>query len=100
MSYTHFTLSERESLQFFLNQGKSFREIAKIMGRSPSTISREVKRNWSKKATPYHNWHAPTNYKHRRKACHRKNNLQNNKEMYQFVFEGLLQYWSPEIVAG
>ena len=100
MSYTHFTLFERESLQFFLNQGKSFREIAKIMGRSPSTISREVKRNWSKKANHYHYWHAQTNYKHRRKACHRKNNLQRNKEMYQFVFEGLLQYWSPEIIAG
>ena len=48
MSYTHFTLFERESLQFFLNQGKSFREIAKIMGRSPSTISREVRRNKAK----------------------------------------------------
>ena len=70
------------------------------MGRSPSTISREVKRNWSKKANHYNYWHAQTNYKHRRKACHRKNNLQHNKEMYQFVFEGLLQYWSPEIIAG
>ena len=100
MSYTHFTLLERESLQFFLNQGKSFRQIAKIMDRSPSTISREVKRNWSKKANHYHPWHAQTNYKHRRKACHRKNNLEHNKEMYQFAFEKLLEYWSPEIIAG
>lgn len=100
MSYTHFTLSERESLQEFLSLGKSFREIAKIMGRSPSTISREVKRNWSKKAGHYNFWHAQTNYVHRRKSCHRKNNLYYDNEMYQFVFEGLLQYWSPEIISG
>lgn len=100
MSYTHFTLFERESLEYFLNQGKSLREIAKIMERSPSTISREVNRNWSKKAKHYNAWHAQTNYIHRRKSCHRKNNLYYDKEMYQFVFEGLLQYWSPEIVAG
>ena len=47
--YTHFTLSEREYLEAKLKEGKSFRQIAKALGRSPSTISREVKRNWSKK---------------------------------------------------
>ena len=51
--YTHFTLSEREYLEAKLKEGKSFRQIAKALGRSPSTISREVKRNWSKKAGHY-----------------------------------------------
>ena len=100
MSYTHFTLFERESLQLFLNQGKSFREIARIMGRSPSTISREVKRNWSKKAKHYHFWHAQTNYIHRRKRCHRNNHLEHNSEMFSFVLNGLMRFWSPEIIAG
>ncbi|MBQ8260595.1 MAG: helix-turn-helix domain-containing protein, partial [Clostridia bacterium] len=49
LSYKHFTLTERNILQQFLNEGKSFREIARLMERSPSTISREVKRNFSKK---------------------------------------------------
>ena len=53
MSYTHFTLTERFYLQELLNQKKSFREIAKEMNRSPSTISREVRRNWSKKKNRY-----------------------------------------------
>ncbi len=99
-SYTHFTLSEREYLQESLEKGKSLREIARNLGRSPSTISREVKRNWSKKANHYHHWHAQTNYKYRRKSCHRKNNLLLNDEMYAFVLSGLLNYWSPEIIAG
>ena len=46
--YTHLTLSEREYLEQKLKEGKSFRQIADALGRSPSTISREVKRNWNK----------------------------------------------------
>ena len=34
--YTHFTLSEREYLEAKLKEGKSFRQIAKALGRSPS----------------------------------------------------------------
>ncbi len=98
--YTHFTLWEREYLQENLEKGKSLRKIAEGLGRSPSSVSREVKRNWSKKANHYHHWHAQTNYLFRRKACHRKNNLLLNSEMYEFALQGLLQYWSPEIIAG
>lgn len=100
MSYKHFTLFERESLQLFLNQGKSLREIARIMERSASTISRELKRNWSKKNNRYHAWGANVKYVCRRKDCHRKNHLLLDEEMYKFTLNGLLQYWSPEIIAG
>jgi len=99
-SYHHFTLSEREYLEYSLKNGKSLRDIAKTLDRSPSTISREVKRNWSKKAKHYHHWHAETNYKSRRKNCHRKNHLLLNSEMYQYALSKLLQYWSPETIAG
>ena len=99
-SYTHFTLSEREFLQEKIEKGFSLRTIATALGRNPSTISRELKRNWSKKTRRYHAWHAQTNYLHRRKACHRKNHLLLNRQMYAFALDGLLQYWSPEIIAG
>ena len=99
-SYHHFTLSEREYLQICYEKGKSLRKIALALGRSPSTISRELKRNWSKKAKQYHHWHAQTNYLHRRKRCHRKNKLLHNNEMYDFALYGLSQYWSPGIIAG
>ena len=48
MSYTHFTLEERKYLQQLLSEGYSFRRIAIILEKSPSTISREVNRNRSK----------------------------------------------------
>ena len=99
-SYTHFTLNEREYLQENYEKGKSIRKIATFLGRSPSTVSRELKRNWSKKKNYYHAWGANVKYICRRKNCHRKNNLLLNEEMYQFTHKGLLQYWSPEIIAG
>ena len=48
MPYTHFTLEERKYLQQLLSEDKSFREIAAILERSPSTICREVNRNKAK----------------------------------------------------
>lgn len=99
-SYTHFTLSEREFLELKLKEGKSIRWIANALARSPSTISREIKRNWSKKRNRYHFWNANNCYKFRRKNCHRKNNLTKNPAAFAYVLEKLLLYWSPEIIAG
>lgn len=99
-SYTHFTLLERKYLEENLKNGEKIKKIAEALGRSPSTIYREIKRNWSKKAKRYHHWHAYSCYADRRKRCHRKNNLVYNEDAFDFVFEGLQQYWSPEIIAG
>lgn len=99
-SYTHFTLSERNYIQENLNQGKSFREIAKLLGRSPSTISREVKRNWSKKKNRYNPWRATILYIIRRKKCVRKPAIKKDTELYLLIKECLEKYWSPEITAN
>lgn len=46
--YKHFTTEERKCLQQFLSEGLSFRKIADLLERSPSSISREVNRNKAK----------------------------------------------------
>ena len=99
MSYTHFTLSERICLQDFLNQGKSFREIAKLLGRSPSSISREVRRNLSKKKNRYNAWRATTLYIIRRRNSVRKPAILRNSPLYLMVKGCLERYWSPEITS-
>ena len=38
LPYIHFTPDERICLQKLLSEGKSFRQIAVLMGRSPSTM--------------------------------------------------------------
>ena len=48
--YNHLTTNERENLLFLTAKGYSIRKIAIILRRSPSTVSRELRRN-SKKET-------------------------------------------------
>ena len=45
MSYSHFTIEERISIKHLLAKGVSIRQIASELGRSPSSVSREIKRN-------------------------------------------------------
>lgn len=105
LSYIHFTLEERICLQNLLSEGKSFRQIARILGRNPSTISRETKRNRTKypkhksnNQFNYHYWRA-----HILTTCRRKQNrriaLVPNTFKYNYVVEKLNQYWSPEQIS-
>lgn len=98
--YTHFTLTEREYLQQLLSEGKSFREIAKILDRSPSSISREVTRNFSKKKKRYNAWRATVLYIIRRKRCVRKPAITVGSELHFQITSCLEKYWSPEIIAN
>ncbi len=45
MSYSHFTIEERISIKHLLAKGVSIRQIASELGRSPSSVSREIIRN-------------------------------------------------------
>ena len=97
LSYQHFTLSERESLSEKRKEGKSLRQIAKELGRSPSSVTREYNRNCNKDGN-YHPWRATVLYICRRKQCVRKPRL-GNEAVREFVATGLSRFWSPEIIA-
>lgn len=107
MSYTHFTLSERKYLQQLLSEEKSFREIAAILERSPSTISREVNRNKSKykpnrktdNKYQYNHWRAENLYIIRRRAQHRRALKPETKE-WDYIIEKLSLFWSPEQIVN
>ncbi len=43
--HTKITAQERDKIAIFLAKGSGIRDIAKILGRSPSSISDEIKRN-------------------------------------------------------
>ena len=74
--YSHLTSSQRGIIQAYLNEGKSLRFIANKIGKSPSTISREVKRNSVSQMDSLHGFKnlyfavsANILYKNRRKKC-------------------------------
>ncbi len=107
MSYTHFTLEERKYLQQLLSEDKSFREIAAILERSPSTISREVNRNRAKYRPHnkpnnkywYNHWRAQNLYVRRRKEQQRRA-LKPNTSEWNYVIEKLNLFWSPEQIVN
>lgn len=43
--YNHLTILERENIFLFSGQGLGIRMIAEKLGRDPSTVSRELRRN-------------------------------------------------------
>lgn len=106
-SYTHLTLNERKYLQKLLSDGMSMRKIAYILERSPSTISREIKRNratYKPRNNPdnkywYNHWRAQSLYIYRRRANKRYAIKENTLE-WEFIISGLKKYWSPEAICG
>ena len=107
MSYTHFTLEERKYLQQLLSEGLSLRKIAAILERSPSTISREIKRNRAKHKPHrktdnpywYNHWRAQNLYVRRRREQHRQG-LKPGTPEWDYIVAGLQKYWSPETICG
>ena len=107
MSYTHFTLEERKYLEQLLSEEYSFQKIAAILGRSPSTISREVKRNKAKyhphrKSNNkhwYNHWRAQNLYIRRRRKQSRAA-LQPDTPQWNYIVAKLQSYWTPEEIAN
>lgn len=77
-SYSHFTLDERKMLYDLLNAGHGIRSAARELDRSPSSVSREIKRNHSlkpknpsKNSFNYHYWRANIVANLRRSSAYR-----------------------------
>ena len=96
--YKHFTTKERESLLVLLKKGQKNSEIAKELGRSPSSISREIRRNAATRED-YSAIRAEEQYRERRKRCVRHYKL-SEPDYARKVSELLAVYWSPEEISG
>ncbi|NGM89907.1 IS30 family transposase [Parapusillimonas sp. SGNA-6] len=91
------TLVEREEISRAMASGFSIRSIALILGRAPSTISREIKRNGGPgcyRATQADQ--AAWDRARRPKRCR----LAENRELARIVTEKLRLQWSPEQIGG
>lgn len=97
--YDHLTLSERDLITTMLYEHKSFGEIARALGRSKSTISREIKRNASPEYQLYLSHRAQGRSEERRKQSGSRPRLK-NKQIVSFVEAKLKEGWSPEQISG
>lgn len=98
--YTRLTLCEREQFALLRTKGKSFREIARIMGRSHSTLVREFN---NRAVSPFLNIYFP--FAADLKASIKKNRVRVTRslktaEIRAYVDEKIALGWSPEQVSG
>jgi len=98
--YSHLSLTERELISFHKVQGKSINDIGRLLNRSTSTISRELKRN----APPVHKsyyvgYRAHLRAKKRISDSHKRPKLKNDL-IREYVKKKLDLGWSPEQISG
>lgn len=100
MNYHHLSIEERSCIRKYYKDGLSYREIGRLLGRSPSTISREIRRNCSfMNAKPaYYPHTAQKKYLLRRSYCHR--GMFWNQEVICYIEDKLRATWSPEQIAS
>ena len=91
------TLAEREEISRAVVAGHSIRSVAARLGRAPSTISREVRRNGGRQGYLANQADELAWERARRpKAC----KLVKNRTLAQVVASKLRLQWSPEQIAG
>ena len=94
-SYDHLSLEDRCTIAKLQAEGRSIRQIAAAVDRSPSTIGRELKRNASK--LTYKPGYAQEQSKARRWTGSR---LERQAALREAVLAGLTRGLSPEQIAG
>lgn len=95
---SHITLEQRYQIQALLQAGKKQSEIALIINKSKSSISRELSRN-SLHSGQYKPLVAQDYYKYRRSHCQRKSKWLNTS-LTDFVVTQLQEQKSPEQISG
>ena len=99
MNYIHLTIEERACISKFKEMNMSLREMAKILNRNVSTISRELKRNSYKTSVNYSvTRYSPTvannKYIERRRNCHRP--IKATYTSIEYIKNKIELHWSPD----
>ncbi|HEU0197668.1 MAG TPA: IS30 family transposase [Nevskiaceae bacterium] len=97
MSYTHLSREERYQIQCLREGGWKLRELAKWMGRSASTLSRELRRNQQpERGYAYRDAEVRSVTRRHRTSAHPRIDA----ATWAHVEAKLAEDWSPEQIAG
>ena len=97
--YRHLSLEERDRITEMKSSSMSLRAIANELGRSPSTLSRELRRNATPSYKVYLSHRAHERAVTRKKESGQRPRLKNER-IVSYVREKLALDWSPELIAG
>ena len=99
MQYQHFSIEEREHIQELWWQRRGVREIARAIHRDPSSVSRELRRNFPSERQVYPPRLAEERAFVNRKRRGREERLKNDA-LRRYAVSCLKLGWSPEQIAG
>jgi len=101
MSYKHISSSQRNELSALFRAGLKQNKIAKLLGKSPSAISQELKRNPAATKMGYDAGVAKANTKQRRIIANQRfRKIENNVWLRNYIVKKTKKYWSPEQISG
>lgn len=100
MNYQHLTIDEREKLQLMLWQKQSMRIIARELGRSPSSISREINKNRRCDGKRLYIPRAAHERAIKNRSIRGERKLVKNERLRNYAIEHLKLGWSPEQIAA
>jgi IS30 family transposase len=101
MSHKHITSFQKNELSVLLRAGLKQNRIAKLLGKTPSAIYQELKRNRCNNQIGYSSKIAKRKTKERRiLANSRFKKIENNKWLRRYTIKKLKLYWSPEQISG
>lgn len=97
--YRHLSAEQRAMIAIGTKQGQSMRAVARLVGCSVSTVSRELRRNGG--ADSYEVTAAGAGYRERRRRCVRRRKLIEGSSLWRAVDDRLrFLHWSPEQIAA
>jgi len=94
----HLTVQQRYAISLLLQQGKTQKEIAQIIGKHKSTVSREIARNQDKRSGKYNYELAERKYRQRIREKPKK--IHFTQAVKDFVESQLKEDLSPEQIVG
>lgn len=103
MEYKHLSLEERERIFACKQEGLSLREIAKRLGRSHTSLSRELRRNVKYGIEYFENEYIPCRAQElcqKRALKQREEAAWKGSGVYTYIRKKLEKKWSPETIAG
>src|SRR5687768_4340759 len=97
--YTHLTIFEREMLDRLLFRGMSLTDIAHAMGRSKSTLSREITRSRMTRGS-YRAFSAEVIARKKCQIPKKPTKIATNEQLQSYIHDHLKADWSPEQIAN
>src|SRR6266568_4585045 len=95
--FVYLSESERSEIEILKTKGYGIRAIARVLDRSPNTISRELKKVPSGYKAAYAKIYTRRNLRYRRLQWSK---IEQEPELKAYIIKGLENHWNPDEISG